>query len=382
MAIEGAGKYDLPNRSELSSAIEMILAVVFTILAIFGNTLIIAAFCKNKSLRTVPNLLVVNLAIVDTLAAISTHPLFVSVLIHGGWFLGHEACKYQAILNVFLFIISHLSITMLSLNRYLIIVGYRKRTVLFTKRSTYIFLVAIWVVSSCLGLSQLMAKEKFEFHANEAVCAISGRENSRTSILTAVFGNIVFIATVCLNIAIFKSIRLHRRQVSFTLNETALQVNSETGRSEGDGKSNLTRRRRRVVIQNKDVYIARKILIVTSLYTLCWLPQGILKNASFGNTHFPREVWMTSTFSMQFSSLLNPFLYGLLNRKFRKAILGMLGIRNRRNALHDDRNTSRVPATRVVNLRLGNLRSTTKETTTTSFDRARTGTRTSFSWVK
>ena len=315
--------YDLPGRSELSAAIERTLAVAFAILAIFGNTLIIAAFCKNKMLRSVPNLLVVNLATVDTLAAITTHPLFVSVLIHGGWFLGHEACKYQAILNSFLFIISHLSITVLSLNRYFIIVRYKKHTAVFTKRSTYIFLVAIWIVSCCLGLSPLVAKEKFEFHANEAVCVISSRENSRTSILTAVFGNIVFITTICSNFAIFKSVRLHRKQVSFTLNKS-----SSGAVKSGESKTNWTRRRSRIVIQNEDVYIARKIIIVTSLYTLCWLPQGILKNASLGNTHFPREVWMTSTFSMQFSSLLNPFLYGLLNRKFRKVILGMLGIRN------------------------------------------------------
>ena len=66
---------------------------------------------------------------------------------------------------------------------------------------------------------------------------------------------------------------------------------------------------------------------MTTLYTLCWLPQGILKNASLANEDFSREIWMTSTFSMQLSSVLNPLLYGLLNRKLRKTVFGMLGIK-------------------------------------------------------
>ena len=328
---ESAGKYDLPDRSEISAAMERIISVAFMFLAMFGNTLIIQAYCKNKVLRTIPNLLVVNLSIVDTLASITTHPLLVSVLISGGWFFGPEVCKYQAILNSFFFIISHLSITFLSLNRYFIIVRYKKQTAVFAKRSTGKYLVAIWIVSTCFGLSHLMANEKFEFHAKEAVCVIS-RENSTTSVLMATFGNIVFIATVCLNLAIFKSVRLHRRQVSITLNKNP----SGTDHSEaGSSGSRPGRRRSKITIGNEELSIARKVVIVTSLYTLCWLPQGIMKNASLGSTDFSREIWMTSTFSTQLSSVINPVLFGLFNKKFRRAILEMLRIQSTRNVIHN-----------------------------------------------
>ena len=326
---EGAGKYDLPDRSEISAAMERIISVAFMFLAMFGNTLIIAAYYRNKVLRTTPNLLVVNLTIVDTLAAITTHPLLVSVLISGGWFFGPDVCKYQAILNSFFFIISHLSITFLSLNRYFIIVRYKKHTATFVKRSTRIFLMSIWIISCCFGVSHLMANEKFEFHAKEAVCIIS-RENSTTSVLMAAFGNIVFIATVYLNLAIFKSVRLHRRQVSITLNKNP----SGTDHRE-PGSSGSRRKRSKITIGNEELSIARKVVIVTSLYTLCWLPQGITKTARLGNTDFSREIWMASTFSTQLSSVVNPVLFGLFNKKFRRAIIEMLRIQNRRNVIHD-----------------------------------------------
>ena len=322
---ESNGYRELPHRSEVSAAIERVIAFAITILAIFSNTLIIAAFVKKKALRTIPNLLVFSLSIVDILAVLTTHPLFVAVLISGGWFLGPEACKYQAISKSFLFINSHLSITLISLNRYFIIVRYKKHSVIFTKRSTRLFLVAIWIVSLCLALSHLMANERIEFQAKEAVCDII-RQNSSTCILTTMVGNIGFITTVCLNLAIFKSVCLHRQQVSLTLNQNSIPLQS---RLTGNGqacRSGSHRRRSVMSIQKEELYIARKVIIVINMYALCWLPQGMLQNAKLANAQFPRGISMASTFSMQLSSVLNPILFGLLNRKFRKVIMEMLGI--------------------------------------------------------
>lgn len=322
---------DLPHRSHAIVALESTIAVVFAVLSIIGNTLIIAAFCKRKTLRTIPNLLVVNLSIIDILSAITTQPLLASVLILGSWRLGLEACKYQAILNSFLFTMSHLSVTVITLNRYYVIVHYKKYTEVFTKRSTRIFTVAIWIFSFMLGLTHLIAQDEVKFHAKEAVCVISIEKPSITSILIIWFGNIVFLATISLNIAILKLVRLHRKQVSVTFGRNSLHANAksreETKNQKNAGKSNSAKRRGILANRNEEFYIARKVVIVTSLYTLCWLPQGILKNVSLASVDdFLREIWMTSTFCMQFSSVLNPVLYGFLNRKLKKAVFDMLGV--------------------------------------------------------
>ena len=320
---ESVGEFDLPHRTQATAALESTIVVVFAILSLFGNTLIIAAFFRIKALRTIPNLLVVNLAIADVLSAITTHPLLASVLIQGGWYLGHGACKYQAILNSFLSTTSHLSITFITLNRYLIVVRYRKYTNVFTKRSTRLFLLVIWVLSFFLALSHIMAQERAKFHAKAAVCVISSR-NSATSVFIVVFGDIVFLATIYFNYAIFRLLHLHRKQVSasFPAESRAIPAGRRTNQ-----QLTATGSRGSLANRNEEFYIARKVVFVTTLYTLCWLPQGILKNASLENTDFSREIWMTSTFSMQLSSVLNPLLYGLLNRKLRKTVFGMLGIK-------------------------------------------------------
>ena len=320
---ESVGEFDLPHRTQATTALESTIVVVFAILSLFGNTLIITALFRIKALRTIPNLLVVNLSIADVLSAITTHPLLASVLIRGGWYLGQGACKYQAILNSFLSTTSHLSITFITLNRYLIVVRNRKYTNVFTKRSTRLFLLAIWVLSFFLALSHIMAQERAIFHAKAAVCVISSR-NSASSVLIVVFGDIVFLATIYFNYAIFRLLRLHQKQVSasFPAESRAIPATRRTNRQ-------LTAIGSRGILanRNEEFYIARKVVFVTTIYTLCWLPQGILKNASLANEDFSREIWMTSTFSMQLSSVLNPLLYGLLNRKLRKTVFGMLQIK-------------------------------------------------------
>ena len=322
-----AEQFNLPHRSNVIVALESTFAIVFAILSIIGNTLIIAAFYKRKTLRTIPNLLVVNLSIVDALSTITAHPLLASVLILGAWRLGHEACKYQAVLNSFLFTTSHLSITLITLNRYFVVVHYKKYTAIFTRRSTRIFTAVIWIFSFFLGSTHLIAQEKVKFHAKEAVCVISKENFPFNSALITVFGNIVFLSTVSLNFAILKLVRLHRKQVSVSFRRNFCRAKASSRESQGNaGKSHTIKKQGILANRNEEFYIARKVVFVTTLYTLCWLPQGILKNASLTNVNFSREIWMTSTFCMQLSSVLNPVLYGLLNRKLKKTIFGMLGI--------------------------------------------------------
>ena len=324
---ESEERFTLPHRSLVIVVLESIIAVVFAILSIIGNSLIIAGFWKRKTLRTIPNRLVVNLSIVDILSAITTHPLLVSVVIEGGWRFGEEACKYQAILNSFLFITSHFSIALITLNRYFVIVRYKKYTEVFTKRSTRVFIAAIWVFSSLLASMHLAAQDKAKFHAKEAFCIISKEKYSIASLTITIFGNIAFLTTVFLNFAILKLVRLHRSRVFVSFNRSSFFA--KIARHEAHrkaGKSQAIKRQGILANKNEEFYIARKVVIVTCLYTLCWLPQGIMKNASLANQDFSRKIWMVSTFCVQLSSVLNPVLYGLLNRKLKKAVFGLLGI--------------------------------------------------------
>ena len=328
---KNANEYNLPNRSDATIALESTIAILITIFAVVGNGLIIAAFRKNKVLQTIPNLLVVNLSIVDILASLTTHPLLASVMIQGAWRLGKEVCDYQAILNSFLFTTSHLSITLISLNRYFVIVHYKKYTKVFSKRLTLLYLTSIWMCSSLLSLSYLLTQAEMTFHGKEAVCVVLNKSAAPQSVITVVFGNITFLATVFFNSAIFKLVRSHRKQVSLSFHSSTFQDGSEN--LEGNRKawkSSPPRKRSRQVMRNEDFYIARKILIVTSFYTLCWLPQGILKNTNLANVDFSRVIWMASTFCSHLSSVLNPILYGLLNRKLRKTILKMLRMNKHR----------------------------------------------------
>ena len=167
---------------------------------------------------------------------------------------------------------------------------------MFTKRSTRLFLLVIWVLSFFLALSHIMAQERAKFHAKAAVCVISSR-NSATSVFIVVFGDIVFLATIYFNYAIFRLLHLHRKQVSasFPAESRAIPAGRRTNQ-----QLTATGSRGSLANRNEEFYIARKVVFVTTLYTLCWLPQGILKNASLENTDFPDRLYANAHLEKRF----------------------------------------------------------------------------------
>ena len=318
--MEGDSPYfDLPDRSYLTVVFESEVVIVLTIFALAGNTLTVAAFYKNKTLQTASNLLVVNLSIAGILAAVTTYPLLAAVLVIGAWRMGTALCVCQALLCSFLFTTTHLTTTLISLNRYLVVVRYKKYSNISKKPFTRKFQLVVCIFSALLALCNLITQEKIAFQPKEAVCTTP--KQATITVITVLIQDLAFVATLLFNMATFKFVREHHRKVGSRLqkgNFVIKQVRRVTPSLNNRGWVNA---------QAKDeLYIPRKVLIVTAAYSLCWLPQGLLNSVHLlAYDNFSRKFCMLSTFSMQMTSVLNPVLYALLNRKFRRAILTILG---------------------------------------------------------
>ena len=70
----------------------------------------------------------------------------------------------------------------------------------------------------------------------------------------------------------------------------------------------------------EEVKVASTIFVIVVLFSMCWLPVCTidLVDAVFQKWLFPREVYVAYTFLGTISSALNPLIYGLLNKSFRK----------------------------------------------------------------
>lgn len=83
---------ELYLRSTTTKAFESLILVFLILCALLGNLLVCYVVTRNSRLRTVSNMLVLNLAVSDVLMASLCMPLSLGVLIAGEWPYGNIVC--------------------------------------------------------------------------------------------------------------------------------------------------------------------------------------------------------------------------------------------------------------------------------------------------
>lgn len=90
--------FSLSPRSSLQVTVEILVTCSLMVLGACGNMLVFLAVCKDKSLRTIPNEFVVNLAVTDFLFFVVVVPLTTAALMRGEWKLDMCGCKLQGLI--------------------------------------------------------------------------------------------------------------------------------------------------------------------------------------------------------------------------------------------------------------------------------------------
>ena len=76
----------------------------------------------------------------------------------------------------------------------------------------------------------------------------------------------------------------------------------------------------------EEVKVARTIFVIVVLFSLCWIPVLTidLVDTAFQRWTFAPEAYVAYTFLATISSALNPLIYGVFNKSFRKNYLKVL----------------------------------------------------------
>ena len=90
--------FDLSHRSKIEKIMEPFILTFLITVAFLGNVMICVTVCKSRRLRSVPNILVINLAVSDILMAIMCMPISLRVLISSKWPFVSVACDLQGCL--------------------------------------------------------------------------------------------------------------------------------------------------------------------------------------------------------------------------------------------------------------------------------------------
>ena len=282
------------------------------VLAILGNSVIIAAFCRSESLRTPSNLLLLGLSVCDLLVGLVTQPVFAAEVA----FVAANsdvACALKDLYVIFLFSFSSssmLHVCLVSVERTFAIIYPFKHHRFLNKNRVVIFFLVFWI---CWTLLTVFTR----------------REHGGGIIGYSRLGFVIFSAVVVLviNIRLWIEARRHSRMIS-RLVRHSLQMSLQSYSTSQEPEHVETRMLRKSV---RDAKAAKTVLLIIGFMVLCNLPLI----AAFTARKFYKVrgrvmtlLWFASNTVVLLPAILNPVTYFWRKKEFRVSVKRMFGLQN------------------------------------------------------
>ena len=280
---------------------------IFILTGIPGNFLVCYLVRRTRRLRTVTNLIISNLAVADLGVCLFNIPVSLVTVVFNRWVLGDFVCQIAGFTNALFLFEALWSLALVSISRYWCIVQPAKFSSIFTRRRTMAMITATWVLSLLCALPPLFGWSHYTFTIGKSTCYFNLSDHLPYTVTLAI---VVFILPYIFIIVpyyrIFRFIRGHSRKMSI------------------NGVSSSFRKANRPTFQ--DFKVTKLLLVVVCVFAACWTPHIVvnLLNGFATIQSIPRILDATSTFLTFLSSSCNPFIYGLMNKKFRKGFRAIL----------------------------------------------------------
>ena len=260
----------------LNSALNVPLMVI----AVFGNTLVLAAILRTPSLRSPSIMLLCSLAVSDLLVGVVVQPVYFAYLQTAKDFL------YQPLTIMIFFAcgVSLYTITAISMDRFLSLHYHMRYPNLITARRAMGTSAILWSICFILSLFSLWNNSLY---------------------FTSVAVNIVIcilISTVCY-IRIFKIVRQHQ-----------LHIHSQKQAVESLNTTNIQN------MQRKKLY-AINTFIYYIVMIICYTPAFIGISIHLISPNQWTKSWMIAETVAFMNSSINPILYCWRHRELRVAVL-------------------------------------------------------------
>lgn len=260
------------------------LIAILIILTLLGNILVMAAFCLCKELRTITNYFLVSLSLADLLTALLAMPIFMAsrITADGSLFPG-GAVFYDVwrSMDIICGTASIWNLCLVSLDRFLAVTAPLKHLVILTPARAKAVIVLVW--ASSLGLSGIL-------HLNWSYKGIL----------------ITFISFFLpLFIIIFSYVKIY-------------QVTTRSCVLRRSGGTQLKR----------DIRSAKQMVLVISVFILCWVGFFVLTlilstKKSMSSSINPAVLDFLKSLTY-LNSCINPLLFTMVSRTFKKAITDIL----------------------------------------------------------
>ncbi|NXS97444.1 GALR2 protein, partial [Jacana jacana] len=295
------GSWNTSSNSPELRAAGIIVPVIFSLIFLLGtvgNGLVLAVLLRNRQIKyNTTNLFILNLAMADLCFIICCVPFQATIYTLDGWLFGAFACKAVHFLIYLTMYASSFTLAAVSVDRqvYLAIRYPLKSRDLRTSRNAGVAIVAIWSLSLLFAGPYLSYYQIVHYH-RVPICVPVWEDQRRKilDILTFVFGYLLPVTVVSLAYA---------RTIKFLW--TSIDPIERISES-----------------RKAKCKVTKMIVAVAILFCLCWLPHHLVILCFwFGHFPFNRATYVCRLASHCLSyanSCLNPIVYALISKHFRK----------------------------------------------------------------
>ena len=289
--------YINPELSPESVVILTVICVLTSMFGTFGNSLVILAVLKSESLRSIPDFVILSLAFSDFTVCSVYLPLSAYKYNYYTSPISHPDSAFSIVTSFF----GHISLIGSVTNMFVVTVDRAiairfplKYPSIMTVKTAMFAIALVWFISFAFG-------------------GIYAREIGVSRFIILSYCIILLLVTLSMYAYIFYAARKQENKVH-SLNSST-QPNTSTDQQKAEKKA------------------AKTIFTVVGIYSLCWLPLlllPIIVNPSTKEDLFKRCFpWVQTVLSC--NSALNPYVYCLRSRKYRKQFARLLRIKGAEN---------------------------------------------------
>ncbi|XP_031570962.1 G-protein coupled receptor moody-like [Actinia tenebrosa] len=322
---------------------ESLSIIIIIILALFGNILILIVVYKEGGFKKSSNILLINLAMTDVTSAVLGFPLVLVTIATGRWIMGDVMCQFQAYMSYVLYSCTLCTLTVVSVNRYTLLSKPHFHRKIFGRRKTVALVIGIWVTSFSFATPPLIGWSRYVFLADYAICVTDPIASPSFNTFLFLFLLVNMFIIIFCYAKIFSTLKrikkLGAQNPDAVANQSARQpvanqgpgapanqdigapvANQEPEHNEENvnGESNPSQANQNLASRSNEIQITAIIFIIICLFGFCYLPTFIVGFFVFSSSSITRSMRLFSTFSISLTSVVNPFVFCIKSKAFRK----------------------------------------------------------------
>ena len=318
------------NSSENSSTLEdwmsqelVIVNIVFDILiltvSVLGNFLVIFTIIHEKKLQTTCNFLLLHLAISDISLVVVNIPFDIHSLINGSrWRFGEFMCKTLYPISTVFYISGALILTVISLDRYRVFVQTFKAKLRRTQAQKLIVLIYVISITSVIPYIRFLKLD-------EDVCFENWPKFLYRQLYTVYLFSIQYAIPLATMTVVYTSIARHLTRKTQRVNLSGRRGKRERISLYASASTKTRCEREREKRNQKALKTIITVVIVFSVfmlpYQLLWI---IADFHGLDEEKLSKLSKLFVIFSYIGSCTVNPFIYGVGDRQFRKGYQSFL----------------------------------------------------------